>query len=68
MSDEFLGPLFEKFFAAMELPNLMSKSEYHELATHLDRSEVAEEVVEVLKEICDVAEKAKPVGGAGEAK
>ena len=68
VSDEFLGPLFEKFFAAMELPNLMSKSEYHELATHLDRSEVAEEVVEVLKEICDVAEKAKPVGGAGEAK
>jgi len=66
VSDEFLGPVFEKFFKALKLPNLMSKSNYHKLAKHLDKSEVAEEIRQVLDEIREVAEKAKPVEGAGE--
>jgi len=67
VSDEFLRPVFEKFFEAIKLPNLMSKSNYHELAKHFRKSEVADEVRQVLDEICEVAKKAKPVGGAGDA-
>lgn len=61
VSDDFLAPLFEKFYQRLELPNLMHKSNYHQLAEHVAREDLDRQVTEVLELICAVAEKAKPV-------
>ena len=61
VSDDFLAPLFEKFYQRLELPNLMHKSNYHQLAEHVAREDLDRQVTEILELICAVAEKAKPV-------
>ncbi len=66
VSDEFLDPVFDKFFRSVALPNLMRRSGYHELAKYLDPSKLPEEVRRVLDDIHQVAQQAKPVGGTGE--
>ena len=60
-SDEFLDRLFEAFYAKLGLPNLMQKSDYHVLARHVDRKEIAPEVGEVLDGIVSVAKVARPI-------
>jgi ABC-type taurine transport system ATPase subunit len=60
VSDDFLDPLFESFFAKLHLPNLMRKTHYHVLARHVPADEIDPEVTEVLNGILMVAEKAKP--------
>lgn len=59
-TDEFLNPLFDLFFKRVELPNLLRKSDYHQLATFLLADEVDQEVVGVLDLIADAAARAKP--------
>ena len=48
MSDDFLAPLFDRFYAAMGSANLMQKSNYHRLAPYVDRATVDSEVREKL--------------------
>ncbi|MBI4860165.1 MAG: AAA family ATPase [Candidatus Riflebacteria bacterium] len=61
VSDDFLEPLFEKFYEILQVDNLMRKSAYHELAAHLDVSGIDQEVVSVLDDLVAVARRASPV-------
>lgn len=63
-SDEFLDPVFAKFFAKIGLPNLMRKSDYHVLAHHVVAAEVPPEVRDVLDTIVTVASTASPASDA----
>ena len=36
-SDEFLDPLFASYFKRLDLPNLMAKKNFHELAEYVPR-------------------------------
>jgi ABC-type taurine transport system ATPase subunit len=60
-TDEFLDPVFEAFFKKVGLPNLMRKTDYHELAALVPAELIDGEVARVLDLICIVAERAKPV-------
>ena len=60
VTDDFLDPLFSKFFKKLDLPNLFRKTDYHELARFLKREQIPAEVVEVLGKIASVAGRAKP--------
>lgn len=61
VSDEFLKPLFENYFQRLELPNLMTKKKFYELADHVPEGEIDPEVSEKLDAIVAVAKKATPV-------
>ena len=61
VSDDFLDPLFKTFFEKISLPNLMQKSDYHQLARHVPQNLVDEEVASMLDIIVNVAESANPV-------
>lgn len=61
-SEEFLQPLFEKYFAALELGNIMSKTNFHVLAQHVPEDEIDPEISEKLDAIAEVAESATPGG------
>ena len=60
VSDEFLAPLFEKYFAKLDLPNLMRKTSFHALAGHVPESGMDPEIGEKLDAIADVAARARP--------
>jgi hypothetical protein len=59
-SDEFLDRLFAAYFEKLGLPNLMRKSDYHELARLVPRELIDTEVCEKLDAIVEVATRAKP--------
>lgn len=59
-SDEFLAPLFKNFYESLGLPNLMVKTDYHELVTSVSINQIDDEICKALDAIADVAEKAKP--------
>lgn len=58
VSDDFLTPLFRNYFASLELPNLMAKKSFYELAGYLEVGEIDPEVVEKLDAIAAVAAEA----------
>ncbi len=60
VTDDFLDPLFEKFFEKIGLPNLMRKTDYHELAKFVAPESLDPEVLEVLNAIQKVSERATP--------
>jgi len=60
VSDDFLTPLFERFFKRLQLPNLMSKSGYHNLAYSMPLEQIDQEITEVLDAVLAVAESANP--------
>lgn len=60
-SDEFLDPLFKKYFEMLEIPNIMRKSNYHELAKFVPKERIDPEIIEKLDLILQVARKAKPM-------
>lgn len=60
-SDAFLDRLFAAFFARLQLPNLMSKTDYHQLAHYLPAELIDPEVIAVLDAISQVASSAKPL-------
>lgn len=60
VSDDFLTPLFQKYFEKLGLPNLMNKKSFYELAEHVPDAEISEEVVEKLDAIVRVEESAIP--------
>jgi len=61
-SDEFLDPLFNKFYANVKLPNLMRKTHYHTLAPFVSEEAIDPEVVEKLDLVVGVAKRAMAVG------
>jgi hypothetical protein len=66
VSDDFLDPLFERFFKKLGLPNLMRKTDYHSLARYVPRARIDPEVGEVLDRIVEVSRRARPAGGTSE--
>jgi hypothetical protein len=58
-SDDFLGPLFKAFYKQLGLPNLMQKTNFHELARFVPASAIDPEVREKLDLIVEVAAWAK---------
>jgi hypothetical protein len=61
-SDEFLNPVFERFFKKLGLPNLLRKTDYHVLAGLVPKDKLDPEVTAKLDAILAVAEKARPNG------
>lgn len=59
-SDEFLDPLFKKFFEKLALPLRLRKSEYHILASLVPMEKLDGEITEKLDAIVNVAKCAKP--------
>jgi hypothetical protein len=62
-SDRFLDQVFPSFFRKLDLPNPMSKTDYHVLARYVPRELIDPEVGGVLNAIVEVAQAAHPVGG-----
>lgn len=60
VSDDFLEPLFVKYFKKLDLPNLMRKKSFYELAQYVPLEEIDSEIEEKLDAIIRVAESAKP--------
>ena len=54
-SDEFLTPLFESYFRKLEMPNLMAKRSFYELAEYVPDNEIDPEINEKLDAIARVA-------------
>lgn len=59
-SDDFLTPLFERFFRRLALPNLLRKTDYHVLARLVPKENIAPEVIAKLDAIVAVANTAHP--------
>jgi len=61
VSDDFLDPLFANFYQALGLPNLMRKTDYHNLAPYVPRESIDAEVSAVLDKVLKVCDQAGPV-------
>lgn len=61
-SEEFLDPLFRKFYARLKLPNLMPKTDYHTLAPSVPAQLVDAEISEKLDAIAAAWQRARPTG------
>jgi hypothetical protein len=59
-SDEFLDPLFKRFYEKFALPNLMRKTDYHTLAPFVAATDLDPEVRGKLDAIAAVAARAHP--------
>lgn len=55
VSDDFLTPLFQRYFANLKLPNLMNKKDFYELAQYVPEAEIDSEIGEKLESIVRVA-------------
>lgn len=60
VSDDFLDPLFRAYFQKLELPNLMAKKNFYELARHVPSEEIDHEIKEKLDAIVETADSARP--------
>lgn len=59
-SDEFLMPLFSRFYELINLPNMMRKTDYHTLAAFVAIESIDDEIRQTLEAISRVAADAKP--------
>lgn len=59
-SDDFLDPVFARFYEKLKLPNLMRKTDYHVLAPYVDPADLDPEIGEKLDRIAEAASRAKP--------
>ncbi len=55
VSDDFLTPLFEAYFRKLDLPNIMAKKQFYELAAYVPDNEIDPEIGEKLDAIVNVA-------------
>jgi len=60
-SDDFLGPVFQKYFDKLQVRNLMQKTDYHILARLVPKELLDPEVAEKLDHIVQTATRARPV-------
>jgi hypothetical protein len=59
-SDDFLDPLFKKFFEKLGLPHLIRKTDYHGLAPFVSPNDIDDDVRQMLDRIAQAAERAAP--------
>lgn len=59
VSDDFLTPLFQKYFSRLGLPNVMGKQSFHDLAALVPEGKLDPEVREKLDAIAQVAQSAR---------
>jgi hypothetical protein len=59
-SDDFLTPVFERYFKRLGLKNLMQKTDYHSLAHLVPREKIDPEIEEKLDRIVAVSKLANP--------
>jgi len=57
---DFLDRLFKDYFAELDSPNLIYKTNYHRLADYLTPEQIHPEIIEKLDAIYEVAQRAKP--------
>lgn len=62
-SDDFLDPLFDRYFRKLGLPNLMRKSNYYVLADLMSPDQIDPEVIDKLDAVVRQASLAKPRTG-----
>lgn len=60
VSDDFLAPLFKKYYAKLKLSNKMSKKNFHELARYVPKDKIDPEIKEKLDAIVRTAKSASP--------
>jgi hypothetical protein len=60
-SEGFLDLVFQEFFSRLNLPNLMRKTDYHQLAALVRKADIDAEVIAVLDQIAAAAARAHPV-------
>ena len=60
VSDDFLTPLFARYFDKLGLPNLMNKKDFYELAESVPEDELDAEIGEKLDSIARTAREATP--------
>jgi hypothetical protein len=60
VSDDFLSPLFEKYFKKLGLLNVMAKKNFHELALLVPKEKIDPEVKEKLDAIVETKRNARP--------
>jgi len=58
-SDDFLDPVFDRYFRKLGLPNLMRKSDYYVLARLVPREQLAPEITEKLDAVVQIAHSAQ---------
>lgn len=59
-SDDFLDPLFKRFYERLGLPNLMRKTDYHTLAPFVPAAALDGEIRQKLDLIAETAAQARP--------
>ncbi|MEQ8992584.1 MAG: AAA family ATPase [Pseudomonadales bacterium] len=59
-SDIFLDRVFKRFYEKLELPNLMTKTDYHRLAGFVAPEDIDAEIGEKLDALVAVSERARP--------
>ena len=60
VSDDFLGPVFEKYYKKLKLPNIMTKKNFYELASLVPVHQIDGEIEAKLEAIVEVAAHATP--------
>ena len=60
-TDDFLDPLFAKFFEKLGLKNLFNKSDYHTLIQFIPKDKIDPEIGMKLDEIVRISKQARPV-------
>jgi hypothetical protein len=65
VSEDFLDPLFRRFYSKLGIPDLMRKTDYHTLAPFVAPNELDREVIEKLDAIAEVVARARPRGRHG---
>ncbi len=58
-SDEFLTPVFDKFFDDIHLDNLLRKTSFHVLVNHISEEDIDEEIIRVLDLIYELDKNTK---------
>ncbi|MYD65412.1 MAG: AAA family ATPase [Chloroflexi bacterium] len=64
VSDDFLEPLFAAYFRNLHLPNLMNKTNFHQLVPFVLDEEIDSEVREKLDRIVEASDSAQTVSGS----
>ncbi len=59
-TDDFLDPLFARYFKRLNLPNLLRKTDYYILAQFVRPNEIDQDIVTKLDAIVQVSKSAKP--------
>ena len=60
-SDEFLAPVFKKYYEKLMLPNIMSKSNYFRLIEYIEKQNIDQEIIDKLDTILKVSQSANPL-------